>query len=504
MISGREALGVIQRTIAEEKARSQELEVRLDASSQAALQIDQRRAQLLRELARWRVGALADGATLGAVERLDAADRRVLATLDRRAAAVAALERSAAALAARQTERAAERERRADLAERASAVVDEAEAATQARLAADPAYVRVRDDARAAERVAIHADQKATTAEEELAAKGHTYEADPLFAYLWRRRYGTPAYRAWPLTRWLDGKVARLIGYEGSRRNYQRLQELPLRLREHAERVGTEADDALTSLASLDAAARERDGIPALEAARERATAAVDEVGAELERGEEELRAIRDQLDRSARGEDPDYLEAVGALAAELDGVALQTLRQQAVATPYPEDDAIVARLLELERERVAAASTLAELREAAVRHRARTTDLERVRIDFTRRRYDQPDTAFPDAAMIATLLAQLLNGAMTRDALWRVLEQQRRAAPARTDPTFGSGGFGRGTPWGGGGFPGPSGGGPASGGFGGSGRAGGGSATGGRIGGGGFSTGGGIGGGKFKTGGKF
>jgi hypothetical protein len=505
MISGREALGVIQRTIAEEKARSLELEARLDASSQAALQIDQRRAQLLRALARWRVDVLADGATRGAVERLDAADRRVLATLERRAAAVAALERSAAALAARQSERAAERERRADLAERASEVVDEAEAATQARLASDPTYVRVRDDARAAERVAIHADEKASTAEEELAAKGRAYEADPLFAYLWRRRYGTPAYRAWPLTRWLDGKVARLIGYERARRNYQRLQELPLRLREHAERVGTEADEALASLASLDAAARERDGIPALEAARERATAAVDEVEVEIARGEEELGAIRDQLDRSARGEDPDYLEAVGALAAELDGVALQTLRQQAVATPFPEDDAIVARLLELERERVAAAATLAELREAAVRHRARTTDLERVRIDFTRRRYDQPDTAFPDAAMIATLLAQLLNGAMTRDALWRVLEQQRRAAPARTDPTFGSGGFGRGTPWGGGGFPGPTGGPPTGGGFGGTGRAGGGFGTGGKIGGGGgFSTGGGIGGGKFKTGGKF
>jgi hypothetical protein len=508
MITGREALGVIQRTIAEEKARSQELEARLEASSQAALKIDQRRAQLLKDLARWRVGALADAAPGGPIARLDEADRRVLATLERRGAAAAGLERSAEALAARQAERASERERRADVAERAAALVDEAEAATQARLSADPDYVRVRDDARAAERVAVHSDEKATLAEQELDAKGHAYEADPLFAYLWRRRYGTPEYRAFPLVRWLDGKVARLIRYEGARRNYQRLQELPVRLREHAERSGQEADEALAALAALDAAARERDGIPALEAARDRAIAAVDEVGSEIERGEQELQAVRDQLERIARGEDADYLEAVATLAAELDGVALQTLRQQAVATPYPEDDAIVARLLELERERAAEAATLTELREAAARHRARTTDLERVRIDFTRRRYDQPDTAFPDAAMIATLLAQLLNGAMTRDALWRVLEKQRRAAPARSDPTFGSGGFGRGSPWGGGGFPGPSGGRPSGGGFGGTGRAGGGFGTGGKIGGGGggggFSTGGRMGGGKFKTGGKF
>jgi len=505
MISGRDALAVIQRTIEEEKARSLELDARLDASSQAGLRIDQQRAQLLKQLARWRVDVLAEGPRSdGTVERLDAADRQVVATLERRAASAAALERSSLALAARQAERHAERERRADRFDRAVAIVDEAEAATQARLAADPGYARDRADAEAAERVAVHADEKATLAEQELAAKGAAYEADPLFAYLWRRRYGTPAYRAWPLARWLDGKVARLVGYDGARRNYQRLQELPLRLREHAERSGAEADAALAALATLDHAARVQDGIPALEADREREAASVDEVAAQIDRGAEELQAVRDQLERIARGEDPDYVEAVAFLAGELEGVALQTLRQQAVATPFPEDDAIVARLLELERERAVQVATLAELREAAVRHRARTTDLERVRIDFSRRRYDQPGTAFPDAAMIATLLAQVLNGAMTRDALWRVLEQQRRVAPTRADPSFGSGGFGRGTPWGGGaGLPGPTAGRP-TGGFGGTGRAGGGVDTGGRIGGGGFTTGGRIGGGGFKTGGKF
>jgi hypothetical protein len=39
----------------------------------------------------------------------------------------------------------------------------------------------------------------------------------------------------------------------------------------------------------------------------------------------------------------------------------------------------------------------------------------------------------------------------LDRDGLWRVLQQQQRYRPKRTDPTFGSGGFGRGTVWGGG-----------------------------------------------------
>jgi hypothetical protein len=79
-------------------------------------------------------------------------------------------------------------------------------------------------------------------------------------------------------------------------------------------------------------------------------------------------------------------------------------------------------------------------------------------------------------------MLANFVKGMLDRDALMRVLEEQYRYRPPRTNPTFGSGGFGRGSPWGGGGS--------RSGGFGG----------------GGFRTGGGFGGGGggFRTGGGF
>lgn len=507
MISGREALGVIQRSIAEEQARSREVEAQLEAANQALLATDQERARSLAQLARLHVEALAAGE---AAERLDAADRRVLETLERRRHERLLLERERDALAARADELAAERDADAEALERAAEAVDEAEAATQARLAADEGYEALRDAAERAERTAVHADEKATQAEQELAAKGAAYDADPLFAYLWRRGYGTTAYRGWPLTRWLDGKVARLIGFEAARRNYQRLQELPVRLREHAERVGAQADTALAALRERDAAERSADGVTALEARRDEAGERLARTAAAIEEADAATERVRVRLETYARGEDPLYQEAVGTLAEELGQVPLRTLAREAVATPYPEDDRIVARLLELERQREGQATMMAELREASSRHRARTTDLERVRIDFTRRRYDQPDTSFPDAAMIGTLIAQLLNGVMTRDALWRVLEQQRRVTPRRADPTFGSGGFGRGSPWGGG-LPGGKGGGPF-GGFGGTGRAGGGGlprvgggfSTGGRIGGGGFRTGGRIGGGGFRTGGKF
>jgi len=497
-MSGRDALGVIQQAIEEERARSRALEAQLEAASAALVGTDQEQARVLAELAAIRVAWLAEG---GLTDRLNEADRRALALLERRASLRIAVEGELADAEAERVRRADTRRGAVEVLERAAERLDEAEAATQARLTQDPGYLALREAAEAAERIAVHADEKATLAEEELAAKGAAYDADPLFAYLWRRRYGTAAYRAWPWMRWLDGRVARFIGFEKARRNYHRLQELPLRLREHADRVGAAADEALAALAERDAAEREADGLLPLVDAVEDARAGLQQIDAEIEQGDAAIGAIEERLAAFARGEDPLHLQAVALLTEELGGVSLKALAREAIATPLPEDDRVVARLLELERRRETQTVAQAELREAAARHKARTTDLERVRIDFTRRRYDQPGSVFAEGAMIGTLLAQLLDGAMTRDALWRVLERQRRVAPTRSDPTFGSGGFGRGSPWGGG-SSGGSRGGPSVG-FGGTRRAGG-IKTGGGIGGGSFRTGGRMGGGGFKTGGKF
>ena len=53
--------------------------------------------------------------------------------------------------------------------------------------------------------------------------------------YLWNRGFGTSRYRAWPLMRALDGRVAHLVRFHEARPNYAMLLEIPIRLREHAE-----------------------------------------------------------------------------------------------------------------------------------------------------------------------------------------------------------------------------------------------------------------------------
>jgi hypothetical protein len=473
MMSGRDALLQIDAALGEERRRVEEVDARIKEASERLLDLRRARAEDLRELARLRVGMIAGG---GLVAGLDAADRQVAALLASRPAARTAIEARIQAAARQRSALETERAGQADLLEAASEAVDAAEAATQARLETDPGYRAQQDRTREAERIARHAEDKAARSEQELGEKGRSYREDPLFVYLWERGYGLPSYRARPLIRWLDGKVARLVGYDDARANYARLQEIPVRLREHAGATRQRADAEIEALRALDEQARAADGIPALEAVRERERARLEAVDARIEEAAAEHQRLLDEQAAFVAGEDPAYRQAVEYLASELQRDDLQALRREAQATPFPEDDLVIARLLDREAEERALEASLAELRQATRQHLDRLQQIEGLRADFKRRQYDRGDSLFADGSLLGVMLSSFLSGMLDQKGLWRVLEQQQRYRPRRADPTFGSGGFGRGSVWGAGrGGGGPWGGGRGGGGGGGGFRTGGG-----------------------------
>lgn len=546
MITGRQALQDIQKALGQEQQRLKQVDSSLSRNNDEVLQLDSRRATELQRLARLRLQFLSTGELEGVA---DDTDRAVLALIEARNQAyqqvqqrLADLERDGDTLEARAGELADERQRLAD-------EVGAAEQATQQRLEADPAYQAQLAKTRELERVAAQADAKATQSEEELESKGSAYREDRLFTYLWERGYGTAAYRPGggpfaPLLRWLDGKVARLIGYADARPNFHRLQELPGRLREHAERVQQRAEAEFEALRQLDLQGQSEDGIPALESQLEQVQTAIDELreaqAALAGRNQEALA----ELETFAQGTDGNYRKAVELLRSDLEAAPLKVLKSEALATPSPEDDVIVARLRDLNAERDRMAQSAAELKDSAALHRKRLADLEKLRADYARAGMDAPDSGFRDRQAVTGGLNQFLTGLLTVEALWRLLNSQRVRTPTSSNPDFGSGGFGRGTVWGGGrsaprgrgagwgsgadvagdvigeilgGLLGGMGG--SSGGFGGGGRGSSGRNSGGsgssRSSGsgrgsgsgrssGGFRTGGRVGGGKFKTGGKF
>ena len=107
------------------------------------------------------------------------------------------------------------------------------------KLEAAKAMQPVRQDP-ADDMIVQRAEEKLSQAEADRAEKRRPYESDPLFMYLWRRRFGTRDYHAGSLVRYFDRKVAHLIGFENARVNYAMLMELPDRLREHVERLRAE------------------------------------------------------------------------------------------------------------------------------------------------------------------------------------------------------------------------------------------------------------------------
>lgn len=488
MVSGRQTLANIDQAVTEARGKVAAVEAQIEAINQQLIAQRQAQAKDYKELARVRLGLLGDASM---VQHLDQAEQQVLALLAQRQAALEGLQQSLqVATSARQAVEA----QRADQAARVDAAaqaVDTAEARTQARLEADPAYQAQRERAREAERTALHAAEKAQQSASEREQKGASYRADPLFMYLWNRKFGQPEYQRWGLFRLLDAKVATLIGYADAHANYARLSEIPERLSEHAAGLKTLAESEFAALKALDEAARVQDGLPALDARQAEEQAKLDAIDARIAQTDADHQGLEVRKALFAVGEDEYTKQAVEFLAAEFQRDDLMELRRQAVATPLPDDDLIVGRLLQREDERRQVEASAQGLKEALGQQQRRLSEVEALRADFRSNRYDRAGSSFGDDAMIAMMLGQFLNGVLDRRNLWRILQEQQRYRPEQADPGFGSGGFGRGTVWGGG-----------SGGlgdlFGGS------SGRGGGWGGGGGNSGGDGGGGGFRTGGGF
>ena len=430
-----------------ERAGIEAADTRIAELSKQLLAQQQARVGDYLELARLRVDMMASSNLLPGI---DTVERQVAAALETRQSAEAELGDRIRAVRGEQAVLEAERARQQEGVEKAAEALDIAEAATQARLDADAEYRAQEQRTREAERVAKHAEDKAAHSEQEKDEKGQSYRDDALFMYLWQRHYGTPRYRAWPVTRWLDGKVARLIDFEDARANYARLQEIPLRLREHAEQKKREAEAAFEALRRLDEQAREQDGVLALEAARDKEQAALDAIDARIEAVVDRHQQLLARKEEFAAGEDEHYRKAVDYVASELRRDDTRELRRDALATPFPDDDLVVNRLSEREQQVQQLETSLDELKRALRKQHNKLQELEALRADFRRRRYDQSGSSFSDASLIAAMLGGFLEGALDREGLWRVLEQQQRYRPRRSNPTFGSGGFGRGTVWGG------------------------------------------------------
>jgi len=481
-----------------------------DAAARAAEGHSRRRADLARlrsegyrELAAMRLDVIKAGAD----KTLDAAEKQATLLLADHEAFVARIdgEVGAAAEALKQAEaNRREGEAEVDAALKAyETLVSETEAAVQA----DPGYIALKQGFEEARAVAVRAEQKLELAKADRVEKGKPYEADPLFSYLWERKFRRPEYRKGGLSRMLDNWVAKLCRYDEAYLNYARLTELPDRIAEHMASMRLEEAEAQAAIERFEAQKMEERGANKLAGELVQAKEKLKALDVALGGAEATHRSLREQQERAASGDAGPQEKARLVIEEGLAKASFPDLKVLAAETTTPDDDRIVDALIRLRTEELQMEVNWRNVEALPSRRRAGADTLEMVRRRFKEAGLDSPYVMVLRGAFEAALEAYGKGPAPDGDALWRAIQATIRQAPLNDDDYFGGRRRGRnistgevvagvilgevikqatrGGRWGGGGW---GGGGWGGGGWGGGSGGGGG---GGRSGGGGFKTGG-------------
>ena len=380
----------------------------------------------------------------GVVGELDAAERRALDLLK---SAREALDKLTARQAEAQTQHMqteAERHARADEVTKLLGTLEELQARVEPQVRSSTDWIGQKAIVDRAEAVWNAADQKAKQAEADRAAKGKPYEADPLFLYLWKRNYGTAQYRANLLVSYLDGKVASLVGFQDARANYAMLNEIPARLREHAERCKADKEAQSEKLVAIEREGLKQAGSEPVEAqlvAARSTLADADQRLTDADAATKELDQERAKL--LTESQSSIYQQAVDILAQADAAEGLQSLRRSAAQTRSDADDAILTQIEAIDARIEEAERQAADLRTQAAELARRRADLEAQRDEFRRRGYDNPMGQFTNEQAIGNVLGDILKGVVQGAVLGQVLNGGYGQRAPRADGGFGgNGGF--------------------------------------------------------------
>jgi chromosome segregation ATPase len=439
MLSGRQALGSLDQGMRELHDSVTEIDRQVKQGSGELMDLQRQQSERFKRMAHIRLDHVISGELS---EGLDVADQRARELVRQRGSKLGAVNRQIKSTRGHLAELDEQRAAAGLDCDRATGALDSAEAKTQQRLEEDAQYQAQLEKTRQAERTADHAMEKTRQAQETRKEKGQPYEDDPLFSYLWRRRYGTAEYSAGSLARYLDDWVAGLCDYHSARPNYSTLLEIPVRLEEHAKHLRDKADEEFIQLTRMEVEAAAQDGVPTLKEAVDRAQATLDGIDEEIEATEDKLKALEQARGRFADGEDEDFQQAVKTISSAFERESLLSLYEYARATATPEDDLLV-REMEEARERLGQVSeNIADRKKMRQRQSDRLHELEDIRRRFKRNRFDSAHSEFRNDSLLTLAVSQFLAGAVTGRELWRTIERGQRYRKIRANPDFGSGGF--------------------------------------------------------------
>ena len=449
MTSGRKSLHRLDASIAEARRALADASDSIAADARAATDLDREQLDAFSRFADIRLDIIRENDTTGA---LQAIDRKAAALIAKHDDVIASLQNRRETI--QETLRKLERDRRAGEEALDAAIQrhDNESDATRERLKENDAYKTLNSAAEEAKAIAARARQKLDTARETREEKGAPYEDDPLFSYLYDRKFGAKDYRAFPLFALLDRWVAGLIRYRDARLNYDRLLELPERLAEHVTFVDASAAEAQERLARFEQDALISDGVDALRREAEAARKKLEEIDAHLTSTEAQEQDLASEIETATAGQSGPLADARSLISQALQRRSIPDLKILAQETESRIDDQIVGELISLKRQSL----ELEENRDANARSVRRNkellSDLEDLRRRFKRSKFDSPYSDFSGRDVVGVLVGELARGLLSRDEVWRRLRRAHRMRSRDWNGGFGGndwrGGFGLPDDW--------------------------------------------------------
>lgn len=426
-IRGPEALASLDEAMRDIRREEDEISRRLARSAEVVAKIKESEAELFRQLAQLRLDPAIQAELDGRISSAESKARDMLKShakdVEKAQKAIDALEAARVSLVERR------RNAVAELAERQK-TLDALLQQVSAQLETDPAYAQKRDAAKALGEIAEQSMEKTRLAETDREEKGRPYRDDPLFIYLWEAGYGTSAYKANNLVRYLDGLVAGLIAFNKARPNYAMLNDIPMRLREHAERQEANVRAAETELAALANQAADAAGAKPLRDAKAKAEADVEAIDAAIVEAEDKRNEAAEQLQALTDGRDPTLASAAAALAAALGQEDIKTLLAEARRTRTGQDDTIVAQIDESRTRMREEEEESRDLRERSKTLAARRRELEDIQWEFKKQRFDDPRSTFREDRLVGDLLNDFLRGGISAASYWDQWRRSQNWAP--------------------------------------------------------------------------
>lgn len=441
MISGQQALRQIEAAAGKIRGQENELQTALAQAAERGQRLRADRIEAFKQLAAIRLDAMR-GQSL--ISDLDAAERRALDQIAETERELSRLGSERARLDAAREAAEQQRHASADALASALAALEDLQARVEPVARQQPEWLAQKKAVDAAQAMADEADKKAKGAEADRESKRKPYEADALFMYLWNRKFSTSEYRSGFFVRFFDRKVAALVNYQDARANYSMLNEIPTRLRAHAQRQLDEVANQVAKLGEIELAALRAAGSGAAEervaTARAGAKSADDALMA-AEAAIAVLDARQGEFTRSRT--DSAFNRAVDLVASADAQETIQELYREARQTPTRDDDMIVARIEKIDADLERTEDEMAGLRRKAQEVAGRRVEVERERDTFRKRGWDNPYGQVSNEGLLGDVLGSLIKGAIQGAVLGSVLKDGYRERSPRADSGFGgNGGF--------------------------------------------------------------